>query len=90
MKKNDLLARETFERLWLHRYENQKFCALLTYLGISLQQTTLMEDEKYIILYDEQAEEYLILCSSKHPIEEDFLLRKERFKIKKQRFIFLE
>ncbi len=90
MENNDLLEIKTFQRLWKNRKENPKFCAFLTYLEIDLQETKLIQNDRYIILYDRKENEYIILLSKKHPLEEDFLLYKKQLGIQKQRIIFLD
>lgn len=88
--KNDLLEISTFKRLWKEKETNPKFCALLSYLQINIQMTELIESEQYIILYDKEKEEYIVLISELHPLKEDFLEEKERLQMKKQRWIYID
>ena len=90
MTQKDLLDPQIFQRLWNKREENEKFCVFLKYLGIDLEQTILISNSKYIILYNQKEEEYLILLSNKHHLEEDFIKIKDELNIRKQRIIFLK
>lgn len=90
MGKYDLLAVDNFRRLWKDKDKNEKFCALLACFQIDLENTERIEDDKYVILYDRKEKEYIVFFSSSHPLEEDFLERKERLHIEKQRLIGLQ
>ncbi len=90
MKKNDLLEIETFKMLWENKEENEKFLLLLSYFKIDITKTKLLPDEKYVILYDRKKKEYIAFFSKMHPLEEDFLQRKERYHMDQIRMIVLE
>lgn len=89
MQTKDLLYPKTFQNLWKDRERNDKFQKFLLYFGIDWETTQLIFDEKYIILYSEKTSEFIVFSSKKHPLEIDFLERKQQLGIQNFRVILL-